>query len=244
MKKILAVALIAFTTISVAQESVKLRLNYKKGDVYVIKMNMNQNMSVMSMNMKMDAKMEVTEIKDDTYISEMQFTKIDMGMLQGGMQMAASTDDKEEDLDAMGKQLKGQLDQMLTVTITSVTDELGKVIGTKAEPNLPGMEQMTNQTGSVNYPEKALRVGDSWTEEKTEQGVISEISYTIKSISKDVVEVDLKGDVSGVGTGDIAGNLKIDPNSGVPTSSTMETNMTVQGQDMKVKVSVIMEKMK
>ena len=242
MKKILAFALIAFTTISVAQESVKLRLNYKKGDKYVMKMTMNQTMPVMSMNMKMDADIEVTDIKEDTYISEMKFTKIDMGMLQGGMEMSASTEDKEEDLDAMSKQMKAQLDAMLSVIITSVTNNLGKVIGIKAEPNLPGMEQMTNQTGNVTYPEKALRVGDSWTDERTEQGMVTKSTYKVKSISKDIVALDVAGEISGIGEGKLSGDMDIERETGVPKNSNLKMEMKIQGQDMKTNMNMTMEK--
>ncbi len=242
MKKILAFALVAFTTISVAQESVKLRLNYKKGDKYVMKMTMNQTMPVMSMNMKMDADIEVTDIKEDNYISEMKFTKIDMGMLQGGMEMSASTEDKEEDLDAMSKQMKAQLDPMLSVIITSVTDNLGKVIEIKAEPNLPGMEQMTNQTGNVTYPEKALRVGDSWTDERTAQGMVTKSTYKVKSISKDIVALDITGEVSGIGTGKLSGDMDIDRETGVPKKSNLKMEMKIQGQDMKINTNMTMEK--
>lgn len=242
MKKILALVLIAFTTISIAQESVKLRLNYKKGDSFIMKMNMNQNMPVMSMNMKMDAKIDVIDVKGDIYNSEMKFTKIDMGMLQGGMQMSASTDDKDEDLDQMSQQMKAQLDPMLNVVITSETDNLGNVISIKATPNLPGMDQMKNQSGSISYPEKALRVDDTWSEEKTEQGMVTKTTYKVTSISKDVVGLDVTGVISGIAEGVLSGEMEIDREMGIPKSSNLEMDMKVQGQDMKTKVSMTMEK--
>jgi len=243
MKKFLAVVLLAaFTTVSVAQESVKLRLNYKKGDSYVMKINMNQNMPAMSMNMKMNAKVDITDVNGENYLSETKFTKIDMGMMQGGMQMAASTEDKTEDLDVMSQQIKGQLDEMLTVIITSETNNLGEVINVEAAPNLPGMDQMKNQIGSVTYPEKALKIGDSWTDEKTEQGMVIKTTYKVKSISKDVVGIDITGEISGIGEGKLSGSMELDRASGIPKTSTLVMEMNVQGQDMKTNVSTTMEK--
>jgi len=45
MKGFLAIILLAFTLVSSAQETTLLRLNYTKGDRYIMSMDMNQEMN-------------------------------------------------------------------------------------------------------------------------------------------------------------------------------------------------------
>ena len=242
MKRIVLLVSIAFTTLSIAQEAVKLRLNYKSGDQYLMEMSMKQDSPVMAMNMQMNSTVAISNAKDGNYLSEMKFTKIAMDMMQGGTQMSASTDDKDEDLDAIGKQVKSQLSQMLAVTISRESDKRGNVLTTKISPNLPGVNQMTNQAGSIVYPEKALRVGGTWTDEKTEQGVVTKTTYKVASISKSLVVLDVTGALSGTGKGTISGAVNIDRVSGVPTSSSTKIEMDVQGISMKMEVNITMKK--
>ena len=242
MKRIVLIVSIAFTTLSIAQEAVKLRLNYKSGDQYLMEMSMKQDSPVMAMNMTMNSTVAIKGTKGTNYLSEMKFTKIAMDMMQGGMQMSVSTEDKDEDLDAMGMQVKSQLSQMLAVIISTESDKRGNVLTTEISPNLPGVNQVTNQAGSIVYPEKALRVGDTWTDEKSEQGVVTKTTYKMVSISKDLVVLDVTGILSGTSKGTITGGVEVDRKSGVPTSSTTKIEMDVQGISMEMAVHITMKK--
>ena len=208
-----------------------------------MEMMMNQDSPMMAMNMKMTAKQNLIAVKDGNYLTEMKFSKIAMDMMQAGMQMSASTEDKDEDLDEIGKQVKAQLTQMLGVTIAAETNNKGKIINTKVEPSIPGTEQIANQTGSVIYPDKAIRVGDTWTDEKNEQGVITNTTYKVVSIGKDKVLLDVSGNVSGTATGTVSGNIEIDKKSGVPTLSKTIVKMETNGQKVSVGVTIKMNKL-
>ena len=86
MKKLLILIVIAFTINTNAQESTLLRLNYKKGDVYVTTMSMSQEIGDMiSMDMSIKMTANITASTADTYLSVMKISGVTMDMSQAGM---------------------------------------------------------------------------------------------------------------------------------------------------------------
>ena len=100
MKRIL-IALLVITTLSAtAQESVLLRLNYTKGDSFLVTTESNQSRGTQGgLNMKMTMGMIVTEVSEDNIKTESQITAVVMDMMQGGMTMSYDSNKKEEELD-------------------------------------------------------------------------------------------------------------------------------------------------
>lgn len=241
MKKFLILFLVVSSTISVAQESVLLRLKYKKGDVYSIKMNQSINSPAMMMGMNIDMGMSVLSVDKNVYTSEMKISKMTMDMMQGGMQMSYDSTQKEEDLDEMGKMMSAQMSPMLKVVITAKTNDLGKNLETKVEPNMPNAEQFGSR-GSVAYPEKAVKVGDTWTDEKEAQGMKTAMEYKVTKITKDKVFLEVSGKITGAGTGTTNGTLEIERSSGIPLKSLIKSNVNASGQEMKVEVTLTMTK--
>ncbi|MDP5104826.1 MAG: hypothetical protein NWQ31_01495 [Polaribacter sp.] len=243
MKKLLVLLLVVTSTISFAQESVLLRLNYAKGDEFKAEMKMSQEMgTMMSMGMSIDMSMSVVDVTDDTNISEMKITKMTMDMLQAGNVMSFDSTKSDDELDEMGKMMKAQMSPMLSSVITSKGNNLGEVLEVKAEPNVPGMDDFTSQTNVV-YPKEAIKVGSTWTFQKDQKGMILDFVYTVKAILKDKVELDITGTSSGLATGDITGTMNIDRASGIPLTSNIDMSLTLQGQKMNSKVSMTMTKM-
>jgi hypothetical protein len=243
MKKLLILIVIAFTVNTNAQESALLRLNYKKGDSYVMHMKMSQDMgAVMSMDMGMKMKQDITSVTKDTYISEMKITQISMDMSQGGMNMSYDSSKSDEDLDATGKMMKGQMGPMLQAVITIKGNKIGEVLETTVVPDIPGTSDFANQSSNVVYPKKVVRVGDTWTMNKSDKGLDMNFTYTVKSITKSNVLLEVSGVVSGVGEGTITGDMKVDRNSGVPLVSNINMIILVQGQEMSTKMTATMTK--
>ena len=83
MKKLVAILFLAASTICVAQESVKLRLKYAKGDAYNVEISQNVSSPQMVMDMKMTSRLDVTEVDGDVYSSEKKITKIVMPTSSG-----------------------------------------------------------------------------------------------------------------------------------------------------------------
>ncbi|PQB08581.1 hypothetical protein BST83_03440 [Polaribacter filamentus] len=228
---------------SFGQETVLLRLNYTKGDVYAAKMTMSQEMgTVMSMGMNIDMNMKVVDVTGDTNITEMTFTKMTMDMLQGGNVMSFDSTKSDEELDEAGKMMKGQMSPMLEAVLTAKGNDLGEVIEVMAEPNVPGMTDFANQSNVV-YPKEALKVGSTWAFQKNEKGMVLDFVYKVTSILKDKVELEITGKSSGMATGDITGTMAIDRKTGVPLNSNIDMALSVQGQEMNSKVSMTMTKL-
>jgi hypothetical protein len=243
MKKLLILLVMVFAINITAQESTLLRLNYKNGDSYIMDMKVSQDAgTVMSMIMNMKMKQDITSVTGDTYVSQMKIFHISMDMNQGGMNMNYDSSKKDDELDEMGKMLKSQMGPMLQAVITVKGNSIGEVTETIVEPNVPGTQDLANQSSNVVYPEKAVKVGDTWTMSKLDQGMDMSFIYKVTSITKEHVLIDVAGTVAGIADGTISGDMKVDRNSGVPLVSNVNMSMTSQGQDLSTKMTATISK--
>ena len=243
MKKLVVLFLVISATISSAQDPVLLRLNYEKGASYSVSMNMSQEMgTMMSMGMSIDMGMKIIDAKGEKYESEMKFTKISMDMLQGGNIISFDSSKSDDELDEAGKMMKTQMGPMLEAVVLTKGNNLGEITEAVVEPNFPGMEDIANQSSNVVYPKEAVKVGSTWTMSKDEKGMKMDFLYTVTSILKETILLDLSGDVSGMADGKITGNIKIDRTSGIPLETLMNMNLSVNGQELTSKVSVTTRK--
>lgn len=242
MKKILVLLFLAVSATHIAQESVVLRVNYEKGGKYITNITQSITSEAMMMGMNIDMATEVKDAKDAVYTTESKITKIAMDMMQGGMNMSYDSSKKDEELDEMGLMMKSQMSPILNVMIFSKTNNLGEVLEMKMEPSVPSAGQFQNLSSSVVYPEKAVKVGDTWSDEKENQGVKTTTEYKVTSITKTKVLLDCTGTLSGAGKGTLKGNLEIDRKSGLPIQSNIKIDMTASGQNMKISVNVAMKK--
>ena len=234
MKKVLIALLVITSITTTAQESVLLRLNYTKGDSFLVTTESNQNMgSQGGMNMKMTMGMIVADVEQDNIKTESQITSIVMDMMQGGMTMSYDSNKNDEELDQMGQMLKSQFAPMMESVIYNTLDSQGNVIDTKLDPAIPGMEQMTNRAMStINYPKEKVSVGSSWTSENENQGMKMTTKYTVSSIADGLVTLDISGDMSGVGTGTIKGKSTVEISSGMSNNSEIEITIATQGMNI------------
>ena len=243
MKKVL-IALLVITTLSAtAQESVLLRLNYTKGDSFLVTTESNQSMGAQGgMNMKMTMGMIVADVEEEIIKTESQITSIVMDMMQGGMTMNYDSNKSDEELDQMGQMLKSQFAPMMEAVIYNTLDLQGNMIDTKLDPAIPGMEQITNRSmNTINYPKEKVSVGSSWTSENENQGMKMTTKYTVSSIADGLVTLNVSGDMSGVGTGTIKGKSTVEISSGISNNSEIEITIATQGMNItattKIKVS-------
>ncbi|SEB44491.1 hypothetical protein SAMN04489761_0758 [Tenacibaculum sp. MAR_2009_124] len=239
IKKITAFALLFISTITLAQEKVLLRLNYEKGASYTMDMKMNQIMGAGLMTNKMNIVMNqsITDVSDNSYNASVKFDKMTMDMAQGGMTVSYDSSKSESELDEAGKIMKTRMDPMLKTVITMKGNHLGEVLETKAEPNIPGASDYTNDS-SVVYPEHKVAVGDTWTMSKSKNGLEMNFVYKVKSIETNKVVLEIGGKVTGIGEGDIKGSMNIDRKSGVPVQSNIDMTMKIQGQDLVTNMTV------
>ena len=246
MKKVL-IALLVITTLSAtAQESVLLRLNYTKGDSFLVTTESNQSMGAQGgMNMKMTMGMIVADVEEEIIKTESQITSIVMDMMQGGMTMNYDSNKSDEELDQMGQMLKSQFAPMMEAVIYNTLDLQGNMIDTKLDPAIPGMEQITNRSmNAINYPKEKVSVGSSWSSESENQGMNMTTKYTVSSIADGFVTLDVSGDMSGAaGTGTIKGKTTIDISTGISNNSEIEMTIATQGMNITGTTKVTVSKM-
>ncbi len=243
MKKLLVLFVTLSVSVLTAQESVLLRLNYEKGATYGTTMIIKQEMgTVMSMEMNIDVEALITDVKEDSYECKMSFSRMTMDMLQGGTAINYDSTKSDDELDATGKMMKKQMAPMLKAVMFAKGNNRGEIEEMKIEPNVPGMEDMVNKSSQVVYPEEVVKVGSSWTMKRDEKGMKMNFTYTIKSITNDKVILDISGDVSGMATGKISGDMEIEKSSGIPLDSNIDMNMNVSGQELVSNISMKMNK--
>lgn len=240
MKKLFTLVAIAFTLISTAQESTLLRLKYEVGDQYVVSMNMNQAGS-MSMNIEMS--LDVKEVLDTVYNVNMTIKGIKMEVSQNGVDMSYDSNTADDQLDEMGKMMKSQFAPMLSANIFTKMTHRAETIETKVEPPINGVDQFTNNSGAVVYPKEAVKVGDSWSVNKLENGMDMTMIYTVKSIGKEIVNVEISGTIELMAEGTISGNMEIDKATGNVNYSNMDMNMTAEGQEVNMKIAMTSKKL-
>ena len=243
MKKLVLLFITAITIGVSAQESVVLRYNYKKGDIYEIKMKMTQEMgAIMAQTTNTVMSQKTVDVKGDTIVNESKIEKMTMDMVQGGQVMNYDSSNNDDELDEMGKMMKTQMAPILSAVITSKSSSLGDVLDVAIVPNLPKVAQMGKQNSSVVYPKEAVKIGTTWSEIKDESGMTMKIQYTVKTISEKEVILAVGGDISGMATGTISGDMTIDKSSGVAVNSKLQMKMSVQGQEMIMGVEGSIEK--
>ena len=245
MKRIL-IALLVITSLAVsAQESVLLRLNYTKGDSYLMTVETKQGMGAQGgVNMKINMGVIVSEVSGDNVKTESKILSVALDMMQGGMAMSYDSNKKDEELDQMGQMLKSQFDPMMNSIIYNSYDKLGNITETKVEPSVPGMNQLTEGSGSVIYPNEKISVGSSWSSNKDNQGTKTTTTYTVSQIKDGIVYLDITGDVSGAEgvDGSVKGSSEIEVSTGLAKKTSIEVAILNQGMDITINSNITMTK--
>lgn len=234
MKRII-IALLVLTSLSaVSQESVLLRVNYKKGDKYVVKVEQKSNSGLQGgMNMNMTMSMSIEESDGKTFKTQSKIVGIVMDMMQGGQTMSFDSSKKAEDLDQMGQMMKSQFDPIMKVSIINTISDLGENIETKVEPATPGTEGLAEQSSSISYPKEKVSVGYAWSSEEENQGVKMKTTYKVVKIENGTVYLDISGVLSGIGQGTLKGKTEIDIKTGIQKVGEVEMTMSASGATTK-----------
>ena len=236
MMKKTAITLMLFVfTISVtSQESVLLRYNYKKGDKYQMSMTMKQDMGVLGgMNISMKSDVNIVSVENNKFELSTKANRVQMNVAQGGTEVSFDSDTKEEDLDAEGKKMKTQFDAVLkTITYYSLND-LGEMASVRSEPATPNIAENKDVIGYSVFPKEAVKVGSTWTQDLSPEGMKMSLKYKVKEITKANVIVDITGTIEVMGIkGSLTGAATIDRATG--NTNKMKLNSIIDSQGIKV----------
>lgn len=245
MKKLLIIALfIVGNVLCVAQESVVLKYNYKKGDKYVMEMSFKQNMGLAGQtSMMLTANMNVNESSKEQFKLANNIKRVVANMSQGGKSVNYDSNKKDSELDAEGKKLKTQFASVLKSTSYTTFDSRGKILKVTVEPSIPGAN--TNQglmTYSV-FPEEAVKVGSTWTNDQDIQGMKLKMVYTVSKITSKSVETTISGSINIMGiSGKITGAATFDRKTGNTDYMKMDTSVSMQGMTMSMGTEATIKK--
>ena len=238
MKKLIFL-LVAFCTIHVHAQEVLLRYNSKEGDTYKMEMKVKQEVGTfMAQTTETTMIMKTISVTDTTIVNEMKIDKMSMDMIQGQNIINYDSTKSDEELDETGKMMKAQLAPVLSAVITTTQDKLGNVKGVSVDPNIPQAAQMTNQSSNTVFPEEAVTIGSTWSDTREENGMNIKTNYTVSSIDANYIDLDITGDVTGMGNGKLSGKMKLTISSGIPVNSSMQMDLNIQGMDSKMSVEV------
>jgi len=244
MTKKLIALLLFVTTISMAQEKALLRLNYEKGDAFVVKMRMNQVIGgAMEMNIGMDMSMDIKDVQNDLYLSEMSFTKMSMDMIAEGKTMNYTSDMKEEEMTPFAKGAHSQMKTLLETIVSFKYNKFGEVKETKIVSGTGDTSSFTENSNSIVYPKDPVKVGTEWKDtKKTSKGVDINYLYKVKEITSNKVLLDVTGTEGGNAKGDLKGTASIDRATGNIDKMDVVMDMDVMGQKMKSNIKMTTEK--
>lgn len=240
MKKIV-ILFVAFYSLTAVSQEVLLKFNYQKGDVYLVKLEMNQNLGLMGgIDMSAEMKMNIKDVKVLEITAESKIQKMQVDVLQSNSTIRYGTEMKEEDLDAKQKELKTQFDPMMKAVVTQTFNRQGKTISTKVVPQTPGMESFGQR---AEYPKTSVKVGSTWNVEVSDNttGVIKMI-YTVSEINGGKVLAAITGTASGLPGSKITGNTIIDIATGNPDVTNVLISVDVQGSKITVGTKVVSTK--
>jgi hypothetical protein len=96
------------------------------------------------------------------------------------------------------------------------------------------MDQLTKQTKGVKYPNNEVTVGTSWSDESSQQGMNVTSILAVSKIENGKVYINITGSVTGMGEGDIKGDLVVDIETGIQEIENLEMAINFGGADMKI----------
>lgn len=241
MKRILIV-FITFLSLSLSAQEVLLRVNYKKGDKYLLKMELNQSLGITG-GMKMKAEMvsNITSVMTGAIIRETRINQIAVDIIQGKKTLSYDSNTKEENLNEQGKELKKQFQPMMEAVISQVVNRYGQIVHSKVEPKVPGMDNFNEPT---EYPEEPVKVGSTWSSEVSDDdsGTIN-MKYKVDKITDTTLFASITGSVSDVPGSTVEGSLEVDILSGNPNKVEVTISAKLEnGGRMSVKTSMISKK--
>lgn len=242
MKKLFSILFVAVSMTMIAQESALLRLNYEKGDKFLTQMNMKQDMGIAKTDMMMDMVTNVKDIVNNIYKLEMSFDKAVMDVSQMGISIQYDSSMKEEEMNPKAKAMHNRMKPMFEMIIGMDATKLGKLSNVKFIKGQGDIEQVMQNSNSIIFPEEAVKVGSTWKQDASTNGMKLVYNYTVTKITTDTVSLKIDGSVSELATGTITGNSEIDRKTGVPTNTTMTMDLDMMGQKMKTDMNVTMKK--
>jgi hypothetical protein len=235
MKKIILVAFLMISNVvCIAQESVVLKYNYKKGDKYVLNVSVKQEAGIAGgMNIDMKSNINIVDQTSESVKLANQIKRIKVNMLQGGKTMDFDSNMKDDELSAEGKKMKAQFAPLLKAVAYTTFDKTGKILAVTVEPSALKAQASQSPMFYSVFPKGAVKVGSTWENNQSVQGMKIKIKYTVKKITSTSVITTISGSVNLMGVdGKVTGDATFDRATGNTDQMNLNTSVNIQGMEM------------
>lgn len=241
--------LIGLATLSfMAKDDVTLRLKPQQGKTYTIntKANMMMLMEMQGQTMSQQQSLETRQsftaknVTDNETLLETQIEALKMTVSQMGMKLEYDSEHPEKTSPLLAGQT-ADMDKVIKKVETVKYDALGNIIDT--------LDLEMSQLGAAitQLPEKELTVGSQWDFSKKQSisgtEINAKMTYTVTTISKKSVDVNIIGTVEGSNeiTGTYEGTASINLQTGLVMTSSIKSNlsMTISEQGLSIPMTVV-----
>ena len=231
-----------------------LRYNVEEGDSY----NLNITIAMegpLSMEMNMGGASDIISTNDNEIVMETSINSISMDMSVSGERF--SYDSRNPYGSEFSNLMHKNISPMLSAKLETTINDRGRVLKAPDlasifdnNPNLQAqMSGMTKQMENmfVEYPEKALKIGESFNGGYKDDEVTYTSVLTLTEVTNTEYIFKITGDVSASSGGqDVTGTMKgtqtLFRESCMPKSSDMTVRMEVSGMTMTMETSMEVEK--
>lgn len=246
MKKLFVLFMFSTAVICTKAQEVnfklKMPLNQPLKSVVTMKMDMEGEQS-MIMDMVTKSTIAATKFENQNYTFENITDAIKMDMDAGVMTMSYDSEKPTED--PMAEMLAAQMKPLIGKKITMILDEKGKMIETNTD-EIEGSENPYENMGmTATYPDKPVKVGDTWTSEAENKGMKTKLTnkYVAKTADGHVVET--AGDLFNekeekIGT--MKSTYTVDPETFFTKTATVNMEMDAEGQKVKMNMQMDIQK--
>lgn len=231
------------------EDGLTLKLGLKKGDTMQVETYVEQQVETEAMGQKMtirqnflfDFETRVDDINGDgNYVLRNTYKRIKLAQnIPGIGENVLDTDDPSASQGAAVALMEPILKALVGKSFIMEMTSRGRVVKTDMSEitSHNGLEDISDNNSlsdlTVEFPEKSLRVGDTWEAEREVSGKTPmriKAQYTLKEIKDGLAVLEMKGEIQPNGeqvkvSGTMEGTLQLDVNTGWTRESRMSQNM-------------------
>ena len=231
-----------------------LRYNVEDGDSYNLTFTMSME-GLLTIEMNMGSTLDIISTNDNEIVTRTSFNSISMDMSMSGE--SVSYDSRNPGGSEFSNTMHKLLSPMLSAKLETTFNDRGSVLKAPDfasifdnNPDLQAqMSDMTKQMENmfVEYPEKALKIGESFNYGLKNDEVTYTSVLTLTEVTDTEYIFKITGDVSASSggqdvTGTMTGTQTFFRESCMPKSSDMTVRMEVSGMTMTMETSMEVEK--
>jgi hypothetical protein len=250
-KLLLIVALMmmpGFLMTSYAQKSIELKYNLKKGDKFKSTMTMNQDIDMevqgqsMTITQKMDFEFDYTilDAQADSFDQQTIIKAIKMNQSVMGMDIVYDSKDSSTYNNSMvGTKISDEMNKLIDVAITTTISNDGNVgkidLGSIDADNDIAKNMKTSFSQAI-YPDHKIKVGDTWTNDITTEGMAKmnmHMTYTLNKFTRKQAFIGVVGTIDSPDEttklkGTLTGEMTVDRKTGWVVYSTFDQDFEMQ----------------